>query len=162
MAITLPTTFSWTDFTGTQKEYLVQLYEIFTHDFYANQVIFLGHRVLPQKDPMTDERVWAFNHITKYETLSPTHLDYNRSKKIPWIAPILNGCPDSCIKAWQTEMKYRGKWVTRVHVWYEAMHFEIILQEKGNVYYLITAITKSDPRDDIKLNDEYKNSTQLV
>ena len=161
MAIDLPKTFKWIDFEGTQKEYLDKLYEIFKHDFYINHVTFNGQRVLPQKYPVTDERPYTFNHITKFRHHNSNSLDYNRSKKIPLIATILNGCNDKTVKCWEFQATHNKRRVTRIKVWYERSNILIILQPKDDKYILITAYTISQPYKINKVKREYKSSVKV-
>jgi hypothetical protein len=156
MGIQLPNTIQFDSSSETKDDYLKRLYEIFTKDFYIDKVTFLGKRVLPEKYPEIDNRVGSFNHITKFDK-SSSKLDFNRSKKIPWLAPILNNSTDPSIKCWETKVKKD----TRVNVWYEPGSFHIVLQPKGEFYYLITAITKSGQHEIDKLNNEYAISKHL-
>ncbi len=161
MPISLPDAIRYDTFSGTLEDYIYHLYELFKTDFYTNEVTFLRKKVLVQRDPMMDGQVYTFNHITKYDILHPD-IDKGRSKKIPWLAPILNGCPDSNVKCWEVRRKSGKKWVTRVNVWYEQFQFLLILQPKDAVYFLITAYTKGGARNIQKLNDEYNNSSDKL
>jgi len=157
MPLHLPDAIRYDTFGKSLEDYLDHLYAIFRDDFYTNEVLFLGKKVLSHKDPIDAGRVFTFNHITRYDVLKP-RVDFNRSKKIPWLSPILNGCPDPDVKAWSKKTKSGKRWVTRVKVWKENSQFLLILQPKGEVYFLITAYTIGGERNINRLNQEYVNS----
>lgn len=163
MPIALPNTIRYEDFDGSIEDYISHLYTIFREDFYSNQVFFLGKQVLAAKKPMDEGREFSFNHITKFDVKKP-RVDYGRSKKIPWLSPLLNGCPDPDIKSWEERVKSSGRWVTRTNVWYERYGFLIVLEErkKRGVYYLITAYSATKPRDVAKYNRKYNNSSDKL
>ena len=165
MALTLPHTIDYAKSGKSKNDYLDDLYAIFSHDFQTNITTFLGQRVLPHRDPITDGRVYSFNHIVKFDVSKVGSIDYNRCKKIPWLSPILGGCPVPDVKCWAIESTYINKKtkkkrkIKRIKVWYEAGNLLLILEQKGNIYYLVTAYTKAGQRSIDDLNDEYTNSS---
>jgi hypothetical protein len=168
MALELPNTMDFLKSGKSKEEYLDDLYSIMSNDFKIETTNLIGKKVCLVKEPSTEGREYTFNHITRYDKSPEIHLDFNRCKKIPWLAPILNSCPNSDVKCWTEQQKYvnkksgKRKTVTRTIVWYEEGNLKLILQEKNDSYFLITSFTVAGERAVEKLNQEYElSSTKL-
>jgi hypothetical protein len=168
MALELPNTMDYSKSGKSKAEYLNDLYAVITNDFKTETTSLIGKKVCLVNEPSTEGREYTFNHITRYDKSEEIHLDFNRCKKIPWLAALLNSCPNSDVKCWSEKQKYvnkksgKKKTVTRTIVWYERGNLKLVLQEKTDSYFLITSFTVAGEKAIEKLNQEYLDSSSKL
>lgn len=158
--IVLPDPIRFKDFGGDRNKYLERLYEVFKSDFCVNKATFNGLRVFPLRDPIKDGRMQSFNHIISSgdEELFRTE-SFSRAEKIPWISPILKSVPHPNLKVWENIRKKGKKKKKKVStiIWYEEKRLLIVLERNNDRYFLVTAYSKTKPKDIDRLRKEYED-----
>lgn len=121
------------------------LYEIFSNDFIKTKTTFLGkHVVFDNRVLDNDKYPEGFWHLitrTDYKNGCERLLDLKRSKRLPWIKPIINQYSEPEIKAWYcSEPTNDGsKFQNVYYLWYEKGKYLVILKERKNGYFLATS-----------------------
>ena len=138
------------------ENYLEKLREIFFQDFINTNPLFDGKRVALYNK---EESFW---HITTqdYDKNSNRQPDEERCKRIKWIRKFIENfdcnkieCADYCkgMKVW---IEYGKR--NRIFILLEEVKFVVILEERTDRFYLITAYYIDQEHTLKKLNQKYE------
>jgi len=92
------------------SEYYDLVYEVFLEDFLENPPVFQGRKVVILKQFLDEETKYeCFVHIT---SKGPTTRDrlfcYERTKRVPWIKPMIENSDDPSLLRWYDEHNPKG------------------------------------------------------
>lgn len=146
------------DFDGDATDYIEHLFEIFSRDFIADKPQYNGSSVFFDK---ADEngKPRAFNHITTDS--DRTTLDLRRCERIGWIKPIIENASNPAVLFWEREHFTSSRKSNRLYFFLECDNFLVILEEKKNGHFMITAIYVDNPhqkRKHLKAHENYEKS----
>lgn len=133
----LPPTIQLSDCSGDMIHYTEKLYLSFTNDLVNNPNLFLFKKPVKVSSKLDkDNRHERFWHtITDPHNPSMSDIKHNRAERIPWIKEIINNVSKDGILTYQR--KKNGE--ERLHLFAPEINYIIILSEKKNAYYFITA-----------------------
>lgn len=142
------------------------LYEIFSKDFIKTKTTFLGKYVVFDNRVLDDDKYpegfWHLITRTDYKNGSERLLDLKRSKRLPWIKPIINQYSEPEIKAWYCSepSKDGSKFQNVYYLWYEEGNYLVILKERKNGYFLATSFYV-DGYNIVKFERKYKSGRPI-
>ena len=131
------------DISEATDETVDLLYMIFDRDFKQTTPHY-GERpiVFSPGQSVKGYEVIFWHLITgDYHAPDPEHLEFDRAKRLPWCAPIINHALSSVPLVWDSEQP-DGK--VRTYIWLKDFDYVVIVQkervcERGDVARLITA-----------------------
>jgi hypothetical protein len=142
------------------SDILPLLYSIFLNDFKHSVPVIEGLSVFHDKR-IIDGKEEGFWHLTsKYEIVDRKAerkervYDHERSKRLPWARCIIDNYKAIEIKYWDFE---EGNRRIRTYIWLEDFDYLVVLEKKGNRYWLITAFFVDTNSFKQKLLKKYNN-----
>jgi hypothetical protein len=148
---------------GSWCNYEDKLYEIFKNEFIINIPTFMNKPIGIFTSKMYNNKEKTFWHIiSEGKDEFNRNPDMRRCERIKWVREFIDtskciNCGE--IKIWKAIHKNKKM---RYKIWCEKTDFIVILEERANVFMLITAylVTYSHVRK--KLKKEYENSEKIV
>jgi len=116
------------------------LYQIFHKDFISHKVKYLENKIIISKLKDADKEL-TFWHITTRENkeikqASERFPDFRRCERLPWLRPMIEGCPHTDILSWEN---LEGDGTIKVYVWLKEYDYIAILKKTNKGLILITA-----------------------
>lgn len=143
------------EFEQNWNSYLDHLYELYLGDFFYNTVKYKNLPIKTFTNLEYNGKQSTFNHIT---TKGSKDRLYNslRCERYSWIKAIIEG--ESCIDCedlaiWEENVKKKK----RVLIWCRKTNFIIVLENRKDAYYLITAYCVIYPNKERDLRKSYNN-----
>ena len=132
----LPEALRYGDFGGDWEKFFATIYEIFERDFKHSRPYYRG-KPLIYDSTIEDGKEVTFWHVTtSIDKSTGERLPaFRRAERISWIRPIIEHSDDKALKVWRNK---RGR-ETRVLLWLEELDFLLILREKPQKAFLLTA-----------------------
>jgi hypothetical protein len=133
----LPPLIQFADFSGDIVFYTEKLYTQFKNDLVNNSSLLLfGKQVKVSSELDSDNRHERFWHtITDPHNPAMTDIKHTRAEKIPWIKAVIDNVDKDGILVY----KRVKNGDIRVHLFVPEKRFIVILTEKRNAFYFITA-----------------------
>lgn len=128
---------------GAWEVILEKLYEVFRDDFKTRQLrheskrVFYDGRILPSSRGK-EEGFWHL--ITREDLSTKVRLpDFDRAARLPWARPIIesNQRPEIIVFDYAEGPRKKG---IRRYLWLKDWNYLVIMQHRGNVFYLNTAM----------------------
>ena len=127
---------------GDRNKIISMLYDIFKKDFKDADVYHKNIKVVYNNKIKSDgegkeEGFWHV--ITKDDNrMGGRLIDNRRAERLHWAKPLMEAEEDTEIKIWEyiEGTKDKGK---RTYIWLENYNYIVILENKKNSYYWITA-----------------------
>lgn len=161
--INMPPLTLMSDFNNDWKTYMNHLYQIYLNNFFNGEVRYNNNKIKTFTNLNYEGHQQSFEHIT---TKGSKDRLYNeaRCERLQWIKPILEGACRDCGDILTWKERDRGK--LNIVIWCKSTDYVIILEQRGNDYYLISAykVIYSNKRSDLEKHyQEYiqKNQNRL-
>ena len=128
------------DLSGTWEEILDKLYEIFERDFKNHRCLHCGLAVIYNNKILPDGqgKEEGFWHVISQESYSSERLiDFRRAERLPWAKPMMERHTVPELKVFDYDHgKRKG---IRRYIWLADYDYVLVLQNKGRIYFWITA-----------------------
>ena len=126
---------------GERDKVIFILYEVFKKDFkdtdvYHKNIKVVYNNKIEQDGEGKEEGFWHV--ITKEDKAVGRLIDNRRAERLPWAKPLIEADENSEIKIWEYVEGTRDKG-KRTYIWLENYHYVVVLQNKKNSYYWVTA-----------------------
>lgn len=146
-----------THFNGDPIKYLEHLYDKFTQDFLTTKPMF-RNRVVLCDTRNENGRCSGFVHITTKENsgTQERQLDLRRCERIHWIRVIVENETHDSVLVWTKPNKKR----MRVYLYAPSERFLVILEDRGSVYFLVTAYYVDGDRSHARYIAEHARETR--
>ncbi len=157
----LPPPLDWAAFNSDWNAFHDAAHQIFTQEIMQQSLTYGGIKVIVDSR-IEDGKEKAFWHIThvSYGAAQERVPDIARTAKISWLRPLLENPSDSIVSVWKENVrKGRGK-EARVYIWIESLEYLVVLAERKNHFYLVTAFATDSDRTQRKLEKARKEYTR--
>ena len=123
---------------GVWEEVLKRLYLIFEKDFILDKCHFRDLHIVwdtRKLDNQYDEGFWHL--ITREDNkIKDRLLDTPRARRLSWCKPTIEHETDSIIKVWNYHESNNR---INTYIWLEYFDYLVIVQNRRNVFFLVTA-----------------------
>lgn len=134
------------------NKYLDLLYREYLKDFSDENLIHKGNRVKTLTELDYTMRQQTFNHITTKGSFDRLY-NKQRCERLKWIRPIIEGNCDECATFYYfPDLNWKKGKSRRYMLWCVDYDFVVILEQRNDVFFLITAycIVYENKRKDLK------------
>lgn len=141
--MTMPPLIMWSGNAADFHTYLDNVYNVFITDFIQKGHVFLGKPVKARYNPSYDNKHFSFWHVISEEGDSPAEddriPDLERCKRIAWIGHILSTSNNPEILCWKNRRTGKRGGEDRYLLYVPEERYLVILSEKQNCFFLVTA-----------------------
>jgi len=142
------------DTDGVWEEVISRLYRVFEKDFILDQCHFNDRLIIWDQRKLVgkyDEGFWHL--ITKLDnSIGDRFLDTPRARRLPWCKPTIENSTDNFIKVWEF-LESSGR--VKTYIWLENFDYLVIVQERRNVFFLVTAFHVDGDASRNRLKSKY-------
>jgi hypothetical protein len=126
---------------GEIDKIISMLYDIFQKDFketevYHKNIKIVYNNKIEQDGAGKEEGFWHV--ITKDDKVNGRLIDNRRAERLHWAKPLIESEENNEIKIWEYIEGTRDKGI-RTYIWLENYQYVVILQNKKDSYYWVTA-----------------------
>ncbi len=151
----LPPLLLFADFSADWFAFNDAAYDIFIRDVKDRELLYEGRKIIwdARLSKGKDEGFW---HITTVIDAANNERipDIRRTEKIAWLRPVIENATNPLISIWkQVHPKGKSNEI-RVYIWLESLEYLVVLAERKDHYFLVTAFATDGERTKKKLRKE--------